>query len=211
MILGGNSSRHMARANTVQMNQTLTKLWADAVAVGQCVNALLFAVSESIKQQYEDNCRWIREAGKHQLVSILNTMICSFRDGKWHINSSYSGSVQKCVTYQYTRSLWLWALYGSGMLDKLQNILVSIILLWIYRVLCTLRGTQQVSLSLHLQVVGSQARILYSNEEGRVSIALAFNRAVAEGRIKVQWVHTPYVIVMWLSCDLMGIFPLRDQ
>ena len=33
-------------------------------------------------------------------------------------------------------------------------------------------------------VVGSQARILYSNAEGRMQLALAFNQAVREGRIK---------------------------
>jgi urocanate hydratase len=36
----------------------------------------------------------------------------------------------------------------------------------------------------HKMVVGSQARILYSNEPGRIQIALAFNRAVREGRIR---------------------------
>ncbi|NIM01321.1 MAG: urocanate hydratase [Acidobacteria bacterium] len=35
----------------------------------------------------------------------------------------------------------------------------------------------------HRMVVGSQARILYSDEEGRKRIALAFNDAIAEGRI----------------------------
>ena len=34
-------------------------------------------------------------------------------------------------------------------------------------------------------MVGSQARILYSNEEGRTAIALAFNKAIADGRLKV--------------------------
>uniref|UniRef100_A0A8V5HIF4 Imidazolonepropionate hydrolase n=1 Tax=Melopsittacus undulatus TaxID=13146 RepID=A0A8V5HIF4_MELUD len=33
-------------------------------------------------------------------------------------------------------------------------------------------------------VVGSQARILYSDQRGRVSIAVAINRAISEGRIK---------------------------
>ncbi len=33
-------------------------------------------------------------------------------------------------------------------------------------------------------VVGSQARILYADREGRIRIARAFNRAIAEGRIK---------------------------
>ncbi|MBN1879306.1 urocanate hydratase [bacterium] len=35
----------------------------------------------------------------------------------------------------------------------------------------------------HQLVVGSQARILYSNEEGRIRIALAFNQAIRDGRI----------------------------
>ena len=37
-------------------------------------------------------------------------------------------------------------------------------------------------------VVGSQARILYSDQEGRVKIALAFNKAVQDGSIKVLYV-----------------------
>ena len=36
----------------------------------------------------------------------------------------------------------------------------------------------------HAMVVGSQARILYSDEEGRKRIALAFNEAIREGRVK---------------------------
>ncbi len=35
----------------------------------------------------------------------------------------------------------------------------------------------------HRLVVGSQARILYANRQGRIDIALAFNQAVAEGRV----------------------------
>ncbi|RXM93490.1 Urocanate hydratase [Acipenser ruthenus] len=38
----------------------------------------------------------------------------------------------------------------------------------------------------HNMVVGSQARILYSDQKGRVSIALAINTAIADGRIKVS-------------------------
>ena len=39
----------------------------------------------------------------------------------------------------------------------------------------------------HKMVVGSQARILYSDQEGRVKIALAFNQAVKDGKIKVNY------------------------
>lgn len=42
-----------------------------------------------------------------------------------------------------------------------------------------LRGAEQ-----HKLVVGSQARILYSNEVGRVAMAQAFNKAIQEGKIK---------------------------
>ena len=38
----------------------------------------------------------------------------------------------------------------------------------------------------HKLVVGSQARILYSDQVGRVKIALAFNEAVATGKLKVR-------------------------
>ena len=31
--------------------------------------------SDSARQQYSDNCKWIREAGKHQMVIIIFRMI----------------------------------------------------------------------------------------------------------------------------------------
>ncbi len=40
------------------------------------------------------------------------------------------------------------------------------------------------------QVVGSQARILYSDHNGRIGIAMAFNKAIADGRLKV---HVQYM------------------
>ena len=39
----------------------------------------------------------------------------------------------------------------------------------------------------HQMVVGSQARILYSDQVGRVKIARAFNDAVATGKLKVYF------------------------
>ena len=43
--------------------------------------------SDSARQQYRDNCKWIREAGKHQMVlfyfmhdswyDVINVKICS--------------------------------------------------------------------------------------------------------------------------------------
>ncbi|XP_068413347.1 urocanate hydratase isoform X2 [Eschrichtius robustus] len=38
--------------------------------------------------------------------------------------------------------------------------------------------------SRHRLVVGSQARILYSDQKGRVALAMAFNQAIARGKIK---------------------------
>ncbi|XP_039403042.1 urocanate hydratase isoform X5 [Mauremys reevesii] len=72
----------------------------DLIATSVLEDAIHQGVSASVKQQYQDNIRWIREAGKHSLV------------------------------------------------------------------------------------VGSQARILYSDQKGRVAIAVAINRAIAEKRIK---------------------------
>ena len=54
------------------------------------------------------------------------------------------------------------------------------------------RRFEQITLKWHnppflfSQVVGSQARILYSDDKGRTAIAAAFNKAVAEGQLKVS-------------------------
>ncbi|OPJ72008.1 urocanate hydratase isoform B [Patagioenas fasciata monilis] len=72
----------------------------DLIAMSVLEDSIRRGVSTSVKQQYHDNIRWIREAGRHRLV------------------------------------------------------------------------------------VGSQARILYSDQRGRVSIAVAINQAIAEGKIK---------------------------
>uniref|UniRef100_A0A8C5IJP3 Urocanate hydratase n=1 Tax=Junco hyemalis TaxID=40217 RepID=A0A8C5IJP3_JUNHY len=72
----------------------------DSIAMAVLEDSIRQGVSTSVKQQYHDNIRWIREAGRHSLV------------------------------------------------------------------------------------VGSQARILYSDQKGRVSIAVAINRAISEGKIK---------------------------
>ena len=47
------------------------------------------------------------------------------------------------------------------------------------------------------QVVGSQARILYSDHDGRIAIAVAFNNAVADGRLKVSF-------SVWLTSEYNG-------
>ena len=40
-----------------------------------CLFVCLFTVPDSVRQQYEDNCQWIREAGKHQLVGLLGNIV----------------------------------------------------------------------------------------------------------------------------------------
>ena len=51
----------------------------------------------------------------------------------------------------------------------------------------------------HKLVVGSQARILYSDQVGRVKIALAFNEAVATGKLKVrQFFHLLFFPSAWI-------------
>ncbi|KAJ7423883.1 Urocanate hydratase [Pitangus sulphuratus] len=81
----------------------------DSIAMSVLEDSIRKGVSTSVKQQYHDNIRWIREAGRHSLV------------------------------------------------------------------------------------VGSQARILYSDQRGRVSIAVAINKAISEGKIKVD-----------VQCDILG-------
>lgn len=114
----------------------------------------LFTVPDSVRQQYEDNCQWIREAGKHQLVGLLGNIV-SQRE-------------------------------SNSVLPKFLHFL---------------------SVYLSVKVVGSQARILYSNEEGRVSIALAFNKAVSDGRLKVHLVSSTDCIIVSLLSVFISLIP----
>lgn len=52
--------------------------------------------------------------------------------------------------------------------------------------LVSLSALVQVYMDITLQVVGSQARILYSDQEGRQAIAVAFNEAVKRGELSVS-------------------------
>lgn len=52
---------------------------------------------------------------------------------------------------------------------------------------CVFRSLRCLLSPFCLQVVGSQARILYSDQKGRVAIAVAFNQAIAQGKIKVTF------------------------
>ena len=54
-----------------------------------------------------------------------------------------------------------------------------------------------------LQVVGSQARILYSDDTGRVKLAKAFNTAVAEGRISVRGGGGGGGGIIYSTCDVL--------
>lgn len=53
----------------------------------------------------------------------------------------------------------------------------------------------------HEMVVGSQARILYSDQVGRVKIAKAFNEAVATGKLKVSQVLCQILVSNSCSCN----------
>ena len=61
----------------------------------------------------------------------------------------------------------------------------------------------------HKLVVGSEARILYSDQVGRVKIALAFNEAVAKGRLKVRPFFSLYSIIV--KVDDNGLWPLKNR
>ena len=60
----------------------------------------------------------------------------------------------------------------------------------------------------HKLVVGSQARILYSDQQGRVAIALAFNKAVKEGLIKVKLTRLNYLLRIACSYYLFQQSPI---
>ena len=49
-----------------------------------------------------------------------------------------------------------------------------------------MENTFQPILYFCSQVVGSQARILYSDQRGRVALAQAFNKAINDGRLQVS-------------------------
>lgn len=67
------------------------------------------------------------------------------------------------------------------------------------------------------QVVGSQARILYSDQEGRIAIALAFNKAVAEKYLQVSLCqvldksHTKIQNIMLLVNVLGNLFCVYSE
>lgn len=55
--------------------------------------------------------------------------------------------------------------------------------------------------------MGSQARILYSDRAGRVALALAFNRAIHEGRLTVRCpAHGLLTLAEFLPCLERRIF-----
>lgn len=99
-------------------------------------------VIERVRQQYIDNIRWIREAGKHNMV-------------EW------------TILYTHTHTL---TLINDGVSVDYSSV----------------------------QVVGSQARILYSDQRGRVSIALAINQAIAKGRVTVK-LNTHARTLAWMN------------
>lgn len=53
------------------------------------------------------------------------------------------------------------------------------------------RKHYQRILYFRLQVVGSQARILYLDQRGRVALAQAFNKGITDGRLRVSTVFFP--------------------
>lgn len=67
--------------------------------------------------------------------------------------------------------------------------------------------------SSSVQVVGSQARILYSDQRGRVSIALAINQAIGKGSITVKLnTHTIILhlrIILILTALCISIHPFE--
>ncbi|MFQ5335240.1 MAG: urocanate hydratase, partial [Flavobacteriales bacterium] len=94
-----------------------------------------------------------------------------------------------CFDYGFGPFRWVCTSGSSGDLEKTDRIATEVISLLLSRSPTEIR--QQYADNLHwIQqaggnnlVVGSQARILYADARGRMEIANAFNRAVADGEL----------------------------
>ena len=58
----------------------------------------------------------------------------------------------------------------------------------------------------HKMVVGSQARILYSDQVGRARLALAFNKAVKDGTLKVSQKFLHFLNIMIMTVIFIPFF-----
>lgn len=97
----------------------------------------------------------------------------------------------------------------SGGEDTCQFDVYSMSMVWVIA-LCKLllMITIKIDTARSPQVVGSQARILYSDQKGRVSIALAINEAVADGRVSVRCYRLPrYIRRNPLQCLTLRLLP----
>ena len=175
------------------------------------IRLLPHAVSDSVKRQYEDNCKWIKEASQHQLVSGR------VREGRERERGGGRGERERGGGRGEREREREREGEGEGRVREREreregeggdereredleyyDIFVLTSYCFLEPLLLLLHPLTPPSNPTH-QVVGSQARILYSNEEGRVAIALAFNQAVADGRLKV---HTQTYIVFSGTCVL---------
>lgn len=86
------------------------------------------------------------------------------------------------------------------LLSSLNRQALSLIHIWTVEIT---HGCYHYIISI-FQVVGSQARILYSDQKGRVAIAVAINKGIAEGRIKVQF------FCAFIQCNLLIFFDMVD-
>lgn len=53
----------------------------DAIATA-VLEEISSIVTERVRQQYSDNIRWIREAGKHKMVWLTDTHLCKVYNSK---------------------------------------------------------------------------------------------------------------------------------
>jgi urocanate hydratase len=94
-----------------------------------------------------------------------------------------------CFDYGFGPFRWVCTSCDPADLRRTDQLACEVLVELIEEAAQEIRGQLQDNLrwireaEKHAMVCGSQARILYSDEEGRKRLALAFNAAVADGRI----------------------------
>jgi urocanate hydratase len=128
---------------------------------------------------------FLLEASRAGAANILNS------DGTFRY-PSYVEDIMGPICFDYGFGPFRWVCCSGKHEDLLTTDKIAANVLKKLRDTADCEISQQLNDNLHWiesadqhkLVVGSQSRILYSNEEGRIQIALEFNKAIREGKLK---------------------------